>query len=340
MNFRRLPKIDLHLHLDGAIRTRTIAALADEQGVRLPKPLERHVTVGRSCRSLQDFLRCFDNFLPVLRTARAIERVAYELCEDCAADGVIYFEARYAPHLQNGDTFRLEESVQGALEGLRRGRRDFGVENNLLLCFLRPDPAHSMRTAKAAVKFGAAGVDLAGDERAPAAPHEPAFRHARKHDLPITVHCGEAGPAANVAEAVDRIGARRVGHAVRAADDPRLLERLVQRGVTVEASLTSNLQTRAVRSLRFHPLPLFRRAGVRVTLNTDDPRVSRTTLSREYTLAARAFGFGLEDFRELLGFAVDAAFCSESLRRRLRRALDAPPLFSAKNGNPARPARV
>ncbi len=326
MDYRRLPKIDLHLHLDGAVRTRTILELGEKMRVPLParsvKALEKHVTVGPSCRSLRDFLDRFDVFLPVLKSAESMERVAYELCEDQAKDGVIYFETRYAPILQEGPTCTLEESVEAVLSGLRRGGRKFGVDWGVILCFLRPAmPESSLATVEVARKYrdrGVVGVDIAGDEAAPAAPHREAFRRARRYDLGITVHAGEAGPVENIREAVDRLGAMRIGHGSKLMDDPRLAERLARDGIAVEVCLTSNLQTRSVPSLASHPFRAMRRAGVRVTLNTDDPAISRTTLSEEYRRAARAYILTRKDFAELSMNACDAAFLSASRRRALR----------------------
>lgn len=311
-NFRRRRKLDLHLHLDGAIRTRTILELADDLGVTLParteKALERRVTVTPHCRSLLDFLKCFDVFMPVTRSATAMERIAYELCEDQAADGVVYFEARYAALLQ-APALTIVESVEAALEGLRRGQRDFKIRAGLILCGMRTSPpATTLATAKVAVSHpGVVGLDIAGDERAPLAPHAAAFRFARKHDLPFTIHAGEAGPARNVREAIE-LGASRIGHGIRVVEDAETLEFAVKRGVTFEICLTSNLQTRGVASLKRHPIGRLRAAGARVTLNTDDPAVSRITLSDEYEVAAKTFGFGERDFAEFEENARRAAF--------------------------------
>ncbi len=326
MDFRAYPKIDLHLHLDGAVRTRTILEQAERLRVRLPARtvhgLEKHVTVGRDCRSLRDFLDRFDVFLPALRSAESMERIAYELCEDQARDGVVYFETRFAPLLQDSGAFAMEDSVEAALSGLRRGERDFGVRWGMILCCLRQEnPRLSLNTVGVARAFrtrGVVGVDLAGDEAAPASSHAEAFRRARRADLPITIHAGEAGPAENIREAIEVLGASRIGHGTKLADDPRLVEEVARRGIAIEVCLTSNLQTRSVSSLSRHPFARLRKAGVRVTINTDDPAISRTTLSREYARAAKTFGLTRRDFGELYENSVRAAFVSEPMRRWLR----------------------
>ncbi|MBI2932264.1 MAG: adenosine deaminase [Planctomycetes bacterium] len=320
-----LPKIDLHLHLDGALRPQTILDLAEKAKVRLParsvRRLQKHITVSSRCRSLAQFLRCFQVFLPVLKSAEAMERAAYELCEDQARDGVVYFETRFAPILQARPGFPLEASVEAALAGLRRGGRDFGVRWGLILCALRDHPpSTSMATARAAAHArdqGVVGFDIANDERRAAAPHRGAFDYARRHDLPVTVHAGESGPAANIREAITRLNARRIGHGVRVVDDPELLDQIIEKRVTLEMCLTSNLQTRSVRRIQDHPLPRLLAMGAAVTLNTDDPAISRITLSREYKLAAKAFALTGRHFARLYENAVDGAFASASIKRAL-----------------------
>ena len=194
MNFKKLPKIDLHLHLDGAIRVPTIAELGDELGIKLPtydpKELAKFVQVDRDCRSLTDFLKRFDIFYPILPFARTQERIAYELCEDCARDNVIYFETRFAPALASSERFTMEDAVVAALEGLRRGQRDFKVTCGVILCCYRSITAQqNIDTVKLAHKYrdkGVVGIDLAGDElHYPAAPHAEAFALAGKHDISI-----------------------------------------------------------------------------------------------------------------------------------------------------------
>jgi adenosine deaminase len=322
--FRRLPKLDLHVHLDGAVRTRTILELARTQGVPLParsvRGLVPHVTVGPSCRSLRAFLKTFETFYEVLRSPDAVARVSHELCEDQAGDGVRYFETRFAPSLLAGPRGTMLEIVRAALAGLERGKRTFGVRWGLILCLYRGDPpetaAEVVRIAHRLRGRGVVGVDVAGDEgRHGLEPLAEALAEARRRGIPITIHAGEAGSARNVVEAVERYGARRIGHGTRLAQDRAAAERIRARGTVLELCLTSNVQTGAVRALARHPLPLFRKWGLPVTLNTDDPAVSRITLSGEYALAHRTFGLSRADFRDLLETAARASFAPRGVMR-------------------------
>jgi adenosine deaminase len=328
MNFKRLPKIDLHLHLDGAIRVPTIAALGDELGIKLPtydpKKLAQFVQVDRDCRSLTDYLKRFEIFYPILPFAKTQERIAYELCEDCARDNVVYFESRFAPCLACSEHFTMEDAVVAALEGLRRGQRDFNVTCGLILCCYRPATTReSVETVKLAHKYrdrGVCGIDLAGDElHFPATPHVEAFALARKLEIPITIHAGEGERAENIREAVFDHGASRIGHGVALQRDPELLKRVRDAGTVFEICLTTNLQTCSVPSLSKHPFKKFFDEKVRVTLNTDDPGISNISLTHELELAAREFALTELQICELQGNAARAAFAPPSERARVER---------------------
>lgn len=326
MNLKSLPKIDLHLHLDGAIRVPTIAELGDELGIKLPTydpvKLAKFVQVDRDCRSLTDFLKRFEVFYPILPYAKTQERIAYELCEDCARDNVIYFETRFAPSLACNERFTMEDAVVGALEGLRRGQRDFNVKSGLILCCYRSiTPQQNIETVKLAHKYrdrGVCGIDLAGDElHFPATPHAEAFALARKLEIPITIHAGEGEHAENIREAVFDHGATRIGHGVALQHDPELLKRVRDAGTVFEICLTTNLQTCSVPSIAAHPFRKFLDEQVRVTLNTDDPGISNITLTHELELAAREFALTGKQVRELQVNAARAAFAQKSVRDEL-----------------------
>ena len=326
MNFKQLPKIDLHLHLDGAIRVATIAELGEELGIHLPtydpKKLAAFVQVNRDCRNLSDFLKRFDIFYPLLPFAKTQERIAYELCEDCARDHVVYFEARFAPALCSSAKFTMEDAVVAALEGLRRGQRDFGVRCGTILCCYRSvSLQENIEAVKLAHKYrdqGVVGIDLAGDEtHFPAAPHAEAFALARKLEIPITIHAGEGGNPENIREAVFTHGATRIGHGVSLQKDPELLKAVRDRGTVFEICLTSNLQTCTVLAARAHPFRKFLDEKIRVTLNTDDPAISNITLTDEFELAAREFQLKPNEVRALLLNAAQAVFSGDSMRHDL-----------------------
>jgi adenosine deaminase len=272
---------------------------------------------------LTDYLKRFEVFYPILPFAKTQERIAYELCQDCARDNVVYFETRFAPCLACNERFTMEDAVVAALEGLRRGQRDFGVRCGLILCCYRSAEAQSVATVKLAHKYrdrGVCGIDLAGDElHFPATPHAKAFALARKLEIPITIHAGEGGRAEEIREAVFDHGATRIGHGVALQRDPELLKRVRDAGTVFEICLTTNLQTCCVPSVAAHPFRKFLDEKLRVTLNTDDPAISNITLTHELELAAREFGLTGAQVHELQANAARAAFAENSVRDELIR---------------------
>lgn len=317
-----LPKVDLHCHLDGAVRTATILETAREAGIALPADdvdgLRPHVQVSPDCRSLDDFLHGFEVFYPVLAVPGVMRRVAREFLHDAHADGVVHVEARFCPQLQAGPEQTAEQVVDDVLAGLAQGGRETGVSWGAIVCAYRPfsvaQNEHMVDLALGARERGVVAVDLAGPEHLPGAPFAEALARAKRSGLRITVHAGEAAGPESVREAVEVLGAERVGHGVALARDPALVELVRARGLPLECCLTSNLQTAAVPGLDAHPFEHLRRDGLHVTLNTDDPAVSGIALSDEYALAARTWGLGLDELRELSRAAARAAFVDAATR--------------------------
>lgn len=331
MNFKSLPKIDLHHHLDGAVRVSTIRDLAVAGGHPLPtrnvRRLAPYCQVGPGCRSLADFLKKFFFFYKFLKTPEAVERMAYEACDDAARDNVIYLETRFAPVLQATPEFSMKDVVECAIRGIEQGQKKFGVIARIILCCYRSEsPASSIETVTLANRYrgrGVVGVDLAGDEhRFPARRHYPAFDLARKFHIPVTIHAGEARGAESVREAVERMGAVRIGHGTRSIEDIAVLDLLRRRGITLEVCLTSNVQTCTVKSLENHPVKRLAQAGVGITINSDDPGVSAITLSHEYRAAVRRCGLTPRELGAAVRRSVNAAFCDDRTRKLLRTMIE------------------
>ncbi len=325
MNYTKLPKLDLHCHLDGAVRPATLVALAAEAGLNWPPDAASRCRVTPACNSLPEFLSTFDFFLPALGSRKALRRAALELCRDMKADGVIYFETRFSPTLWLKAGFPGEEAVEGALEGLREGERETGVKSGLILCGIRNHgPETTMAAARLAHRYrdrGVVGLDIAGDERSPLAAHREGFAEAARLGVPFTIHAGEAGPAANVREAMD-MGATRIGHGVHVVEDPAILAAAKKRGAVFEMCLTSNVMTHAVDRIADHPFPRLLRDGVKVTLNTDDPGVQGSTLSQDFERADRELGVRKEELKRAVLNSVDAAFAADSAKADLRKRVE------------------
>jgi adenosine deaminase len=312
----RLPKAELHNHLDGSLRAQTLIELARNAGVSLPtadpEAIRRYMLVD-DARDLEEFLQRFEITIGVLQTADAIERVAYEMVEDAAADNVRYLEVRYCPHLSRRKGLTLEQVLEAELRGLARGERDFGVRTGVINCTLRHhDPALSTELAHASVDFREQGVvafDLAGGEAGrPASLHGPAFDVAVEGGLGITVHAGEAAGADSIAEALHRCHAQRIGHGTRLYEDPALLDYMREHRIPIEINISSNVQTRVVRSPAEHPVREYFDRGLAVTLSTDSWLMSGTTLTQEYWLAHTALGFTREEIDRMILNGFEAAF--------------------------------
>jgi adenosine deaminase len=312
----RLPKAELHVHLDGSLRPETMIDLARKARVPLPaydaEPLRKFMLVD-DASSLEDYLHRFDFTIPLLQTPEAIERVAYEMVEDAARDHLRYLEVRYCPHLSRRGGLTLEQVMDAELRGLSRGERDFGVIARVINCSLRHyDPAISMEIAECSVAFRNRGVvafDLAGGEAGrPPGNHQTAFTTAARGLLGITVHAGEAAGADSIADAILLCHADRIGHGTRLHEDPELQSYVRDRRILIEANITSNVQTRAVAKASDHPVRGYFDAGLNVTLCTDGWLMAGVSLSDEYWLAHTELRFSREEIDRLILNAFESAF--------------------------------
>ncbi len=329
---RRLPKVDLHCHLDGSLRPQTVLELAKEQGAKLPaadaESLRAFVQVSPQCRSLREFLDVFDLLYPLLRRAGAVERVAYELIEDCAAENIRHVEVRFAPILQETKGFSADAVIEAALKGLRRGRRDFGTTSSVIVCLFRSHGPQENRRAFSALKrfFKAdaspqdpavVGLDLAGDEaRFPTREYADFYGEARRLGIWTTCHAGETAGTENLSAALD-MRVHRIGHGIHLMEDARLLSEVVRRRVPLEIGISSNVRTQSVPSLQKHPALDFHRAGVPITLNTDDRGIIGIDLTHEYASALK-IGFSLDALCRIAVDSIDHLFLPPRHRRRFK----------------------
>jgi adenosine deaminase len=312
-----LPKTDLHCHLDGSLRLRTILELAEEQKVKLPEStpegLARAMHQGENCANLEDYLRAFEITLTVLQTEEALYRAAYELAIDAASENVRYLEVRYAPVLHTRRGLKPTSIVDAVLDGLRAAKREVGIKSNVIICGIRHiDPVTSLRLAELAVAFknrGVVGYDLAGAEEGyPSKDHQAAFQLILDNNVNVTIHAGEAFGPESIAQAVHYCGAHRIGHGVRLRENGDLLNYLNDHRIPLEMCPSSNVQTRSVMDMKSHPLKFYFDFGLRVTVNTDNRLITDTTSTKELWIAHREMGFTLEDLVELIVQGFKSAF--------------------------------
>ena len=285
LDFLTWRKAELHCHLDGAVRVSTAAELGDF--ARPPR-----MVAPDDCASQAEYIGYFDDAIAVMQTEAALERIAYELCVDSAAENIDYLEVRWAPRLHMRSGLTVPQVIEAVLGGLGTGP----LRAVAIVCAMRQHSVEdNVALAREAGRFagrGVVGFDLAGDEaRYPTAPQRPAFEAARAAGLRLTCHAGEAGDPKDVEDALD-LGIERVAHGVIGAREPRIVDRIRSEGVVLDLCPTANWKCKAVPSLAEHPLPRLVRAGVKCTISTDSRTVADTTLSREFELAA---GMGMSE---------------------------------------------
>jgi len=327
LDFRRIPKVLLHEHLDGGLRAQTIVELAAESAysglpTNDPAELAKWFHRGAQRGSLPEYLEGFAHTIAVMQSRDALERIAFEFIEDMHLDGVVYAEVRFAPvfHTQNGLT--QDEVVAAVIAGMERGQRTYGVEWGVIICAMR-DRTDSLEAAELAIRWrdkGVVGFDLAGGEAGhPPKKHLEAFQAIQRANFYITIHAGEAFGPESIWQALQWCGAHRLGHGTRLRNDIELLpdgsvkigqlsQYILDRRIPIEMCLLSNVHTGACASVEEHPFALFHRVGFRVCLNTDDRLMSDTSMTNELEIATRAFNLGLVDLEKMTMNAMKSAF--------------------------------
>jgi adenosine deaminase len=323
----RLPKAELHVHLDGSLRPETIWELAETQDVELPADSEAGISrwfrQELPERDLVGYLARFDVTTSVMQTEEALERIAFELLEDAAAENVWYMEVRYAPILSTKRGLSPRQVVDAVQRGLARGQKEYPrTQAYQIICGLRHfEPERALRMAALAVEYKGRGVlafDLAGAEvDNPAKRFREAFYLVLNANLNVTVHAGEAYGPESIHQALHWAGAHRIGHGVRLREDDDLLEYVRDHRIPLEMCPTSNVQTGAVDSIEEHPIREYFDRGLRVTVNTDNRLMSDTTMTQELALLVEHLGFDLEEIKKLLLNGFKSAFLRYPERKAL-----------------------
>jgi adenosine deaminase len=323
----RPPLIDLHRHLDGSVRLETILDLGRLHKIPLPgnslDELRPHVVVTTPQPGLIEFLAKFKWMTAVLADYDACRRVARENVEDAHREGIRYIELRFSPAFM-ADAHNLDPSrvTAAVIEGVREGEASTGVKANLIGILTRTyGPVRARRELRALLdhKNEITALDLAGDEgNWPAELFIEHFKEGRGAGWQVTVHAGEAAGAQSIVTAIEQLGATRIGHAVRAAEDAAVMDLLREQRIGIEANLTSNVQTSTVPDYASHPLKKFLESGLLATINTDDPGISGIDLAYELDVAAPAAGLNESQIIRALENAWEIAFLGPEEKARLR----------------------
>ncbi len=323
MNFRALPKVELHLHLDCSLSHAAASRLAPGLS---REAFERDFIAPAKCRDLAEFLTRAPSGIRLLQSREALALAVEDLFAQLQDDGVIYAEIRFAPLLHLEDGLAPEAVVEGVDRATEAAIRATGIEGRLILCTLRHySEAQSLQTAKLVETFKGSRVvalDLAADEAGfPIDAHIPAFRYAQEYGLARTAHAGEARGAESVRETLEHLRPSRLGHGVRSIEDDELIRQLVNQRIHLEVCPSCNVQTGVCGTYAGHPVDRLFRAGISLGINTDTRTITNITLSQEYQRLHETFGWGPAHFQRCNLDALQAAFVEPTVRTRLREKL-------------------
>ena len=328
---KRLPKTDLHCHLDGSLRLDSIIDIARKENIDLPSSnnasLRRILSRGSEFKNLEEYLQAFDITTSVLQTPEALYRSAFELAEDSAEENVRYLEVRFSPILHTKKNAKLTEIIDAVLEGLAEAEKKFNIKTGMLVCGIRTtNPEITLRLAEITVAYknkGVVGFDLAGaEDHFPAKRHKEAFYLILNNNINCTVHAGEGYGPESIHQAIHYLGAHRLGHGTRLKEDGDLLNYVNDHRIPLEICLTSNVQTKASVSYENHPLRFYYDFGLRVTLNTDNRLISDTTMTDEFYKAVKYLNFNLDEIKEIIFAGFKSAFIPNRIKAGLLRDLD------------------
>ncbi|WP_034761898.1 adenosine deaminase [Rossellomorea vietnamensis] len=331
MNYSKMPKIELHCHLDGSVRPETIIELAKKDGIHIPSfdrgEIREELIAPLDCESLDEYLEKFSIPNDVMQSKENLKRISFELYEDAAGENVKYMEVRFAPLLHTQKGLSVEEIIGSVIEGMKEAEEQFDIKGNIILCCMRTmSPESAFEVVEKGKNFlgkGVVAIDLcASEEEGFCREFIEPIALAREYGYRVTIHAGETGVGRNVLEAVEWLGAERIGHGVYIKDCPEAYQVVKEKGIVLEICPTSNVQTKAVEEFRDHPLYDFHREGIKITINTDNRTVSDTTMTKECELVWGEFAMNEEDYRAIYLNSVEAAFASDEVKAGLRKQGD------------------
>ncbi len=324
--YNAIPKTEIHIHLEGAIRTQTIIDVAQAHGLSIPAyevaELDRHVKVYDQMRDLETVLAAFAIFQNSITSPDVVERIAWELFEDSAKQNIKLFEVRFSPDWAfHGHNLDWDACLEGLLRAKARAEREFDMAIGYLAITSRGMGAEScVRTVDWAIRHREhiLGVDLADGERLyPMSDFVKPIARAKEAGLKVTIHSGEDTPASYVIETINTFNPDRIGHGIHAIDDMKAVDLIKERGITLEVNPWSNYLTNSVRTIEEHPLKKLFDLGVKLTINSDDPEVLETNLNNEYRIAHEVLGMSMDEIAACNRNAYTASFIPDTEKRRV-----------------------
>ena len=327
---KKLPKIELHCHLDGSVRPETIIELAKIEGIKLPsydiETIKNIMIAPMECTSLNEYLEKFEIPVAIMQSKENLKRITYELMEDSAKENIKYIEIRFAPLLHTNKGLSSEEIIQSVLEGIKEGEKNYDIKGNLILSFLRHMPAETIyEVIEAGKKYlgdGVVAIDLcASEDKGFCEKFIQPFLLGKEYGYKVTIHAGETGIGENVLDAVQMLGAERIGHGIHIKNCKEAYDIVKEKNIVLEMCPTSNVQTKAVDSFEVHPILDFHKDGIKVTINTDNRTVSNTTLTKECHVIKDNFNIDLDIYKNIYFNSVNAAFIDCQTKENLKNLL-------------------
>ncbi|CEN86805.1 adenosine deaminase [Paraclostridium sordellii] len=328
MNFKYLPKIELHCHLDGSVRPSTVIELAKKKNIELPSlneiEIQKLMVAPKNCSSLDEYLKRFDLPGLVMQDEEGLERIAFELMEDAFSENIVYIEIRFAPLLHVSKGLTVKQVISSVLKGIKRAENQFDIKGNLILSCMRTMSVESsyevIESGKEFLGNGVVAVDLCSSEYDDFCfKFEKPIALARSYGYRVTIHAGETGIGKNVLDAINILKAERIGHGIFIKDHEEAYNLVKEKNITLEMCPTSNLQTKAIDHLFNYPLEKFYKDGIKVTLNTDNRTVSNVDLTNEYSVIINEFNMDEEDYKNIYLNSVKACFANDEIKNKLKR---------------------
>lgn len=319
---QRMPKIDLHCHLDGSLPIPTAKRILKDLGEEWDEErLYEMMGVPDECPSLAAYLACFDLPIRCLQTADALEICARDMAAEAAGENTVYLEARFAPSTQLLKGLSVRDAIEAVDRGLKKAEKETGIMTGIIVCAMRHLPEETnlsmFRQAREMLGAGVAACDLAGDEASfPMRGFRSLFEEALRLGLPFTIHAGECGSRDNIRDAIE-LGASRIGHGTAASGDPDLKRLAAQKGIGFEQCPTSNVQTKILQDFSGCPVREFLQAGIPVSVGTDNRTVSRVTLTEEFAKLHASLGLTPAGMGKIYFDSVSMAFAGDDAKERL-----------------------
>lgn len=324
MDLYKMPKLDLHCHLDGSMELLSTQNILKSMGMEYSlQELEKELKAPKECNSLAEYLKSFDIPIKCIQTEEGLFTAAKELALSAAKENVKYLEVRFAPSFSTSEGLSIRQILESVEKGLEFAKNQSDIRTGIIVCGMRnldnSVNLDMLKQARQMLGYGVVACDLAGDEKAyKTSLFYDFFELARKYDMPFTIHSGECGSVENIKTAID-YGAKRLGHGIAMEKDVNLMKLCADKKIGVELCPTSNLQTKAVKDFDEYPYDIMKKNGVMVSINTDNRTVSETTSTKEFERIVNKFNLSDEDLRKIYTDSVDMIFTDDDCKEYLLR---------------------